>query len=656
MVNHRISIPLLLTVVLFGLLFGCAQPPKRPAKPVQTPAQTQQLADAAGFEELKDFTAAAEIYEELAATASSPQRDEWLLRAADAWLQAGNIDTAETVLGRVQHWLLPDRGQLLARLVEAEILLARNQAEAALRRLKTARTTDAPTDLRVRFLRARAAGLRLSGDLLGSARELSELDLLLFKHSDRLQNQLQLLRTLGALPDTTLEGLRPPPQGIFGGWADLARILKTYQGSREAAEPLLGQWRERNPNHPALPDLFKHYLASMELTVFRRIAVLLPTSGRFAAAASAIRDGLLAAHYAAPAQNRPEIRFYDSSRTEDIWSLLQKAVEEGAGAAIGPLQKEAVQQLVRSGDLEIPVLTLNRVPLDASPPGNLYQFGLAPEDEAEQAADKAWADGAGTAMALVPEGIWGERLLHSFRERWKSLGGHLAGYRTYDPKANDFTKSIRGLLQYESKTRQQALTRTAGQTLEHASGSRGASALFLAANWTKARQLWPQLQFHTPADLPVYTTSHIFTGRFTHPEDLDLVGLTFPDIPWVLAPERSGPITPERLPPELASNRSALARLFALGMDSYRLLANLQRMRDFPSTQLAGATGELHLDGLNQAHRRLVWARMTAAGPVALGFTPDPNRPLRFRDAAGAVPAHAMESPASTAVPDGQTR
>lgn len=634
--NRRISLPLLLAAILFGLLSGCAQAPKRADRPRPTPAQTQQLAEAAAFEAKGDFTAAAAIYERLAPTLPSPQRDEWLLRAADARLRAGDIDAAETALDRVQRRLLPARSRLLARLVAAEILLAWHRPEGALGLLERAPYPDAPADLRARFLRDRAEGLRLSDDLWGSARELSELDLLLVKRSERLRNQLRLLRTLAALPDSTRATLRPATPGLLGGWMDLAHILEVYRGAREAAEPRLRQWRENNPNHPALPDLFKHYLAGMELTLFRRIAVLLPASGRFAAAASAIRDGLLAAYYAAPAQQRPELDFFDSSNPAEIRTVLQQATAEGAGAAIGPLQKEAVRQLVRAGDLEIPVLTLNRIPLDTPPPGNLFQFGLAPEDEAEQAADKAWADGAVTALALVPEGDWGERLLHSFRERWEALGGRLTDYRTYDPEQHDFTKSIRGLLR-QSRTQ-------------------GAGALFLAANWTKARQLWPQLQFHTPADLPVYTTSHIYTGRFTHPQDLDLVGLTFPDIPWVLTPEDSGSITPERLPPQLADNRGTLARLFALGMDSYRLLANLRRLRDFPSTHLTGATGELHLDRLNQVHRRLLWARMTPAGPQTLGFTPDPHRPLPVLDAAGAVSAPAMESRATTAVPHGPTR
>ena len=129
MMNHRVSIPLLLAALLFGLLPGCAQPPKRLA---QTPAQTQQLAEAAAFEASGDFTAAAAIYEQLAAMAPSPQRDEWLLRAADARLQGGDISAAETLLGQVQRRLLSARGRLLARLVTAEILLAWNRAGGAL--------------------------------------------------------------------------------------------------------------------------------------------------------------------------------------------------------------------------------------------------------------------------------------------------------------------------------------------------------------------------------------------------------------------------------------------------------------------------------------------------------------------------------------------
>ena len=93
---------------------------------------------------------------------------------------------------------------------------------------------------------------------------------------------------------------------------------------------------------------------------------------------------------------------------------------------IGPLDKESVAQLNRAMELEVPVLALNQVPSEGLPSPDLYQFGLSPEDEAIQVADRAWTDGFSIAVALTPAGDWGDRIASAFRERWEELGGVLA--------------------------------------------------------------------------------------------------------------------------------------------------------------------------------------------------------------------------------------
>jgi len=595
----------LLAVVALALLFGCAQSPQRADSPAQTPAQIRQAEQAAAFEAQGNFTAAAAVYDKLAASTGSPLRDRWLLRAADARLQGNDVAGAEKILGQAQPAQLPPSDQLLRRLIAAEIHLARKQGGPAVKLLKSRPTASDPIDLRKRFSSVRAQALRLTGDRIGSAWELSQLDLLETKRVDRADNQLLLLRTLATLPDATLKRANRGERSTFDGWLDLTLILDTYLQSPQGAAPLLANWKKAYPNHPALPDLFKSYAAGGGLRpgTVENIAVLLPSSGRFAAAADVIKEGILTAYYAAPEANRPELRFYDSSDPTRIRGLVKKAVAEGAGAIIGPLQKPAVEKLTQGGIPAVPVLTLNWAPRITATPANLFQFGLAPEDEATQAADKARADGASTAMALVPQGEWGERLLRSFTARWTQLGGRISAQGTYDPTRNDFSGSLKKLL------------RQAGG----AGNSAGNNALFLATTGDKARQLWPQVQFHTKADKPTYTTSHVFTGRFNHPEDLDLVGLQFSDIPWVLAPSGRGAVPPD----QLTGQNSAVARLFALGMDSYLLLDKLSRMQASTSTRVAGATGDLYLDRNNRIHRRLMWARITAQGIQNLGFTPD---------------------------------
>src|SRR5690606_29265469 len=75
-----------------------------------------------------------------------------------------------------------------------------------------------------------------------------------------------------------------------------------------------------------------------------------------------------------------------------------------------------------------------------------YQFALMPEDEAEAVAQRAYASGARTAVALVSSNPWGLRVLDSFRTEFEALGGAFLAYDTYEPTAQDFSAPIVSLL------------------------------------------------------------------------------------------------------------------------------------------------------------------------------------------------------------------
>ncbi len=67
------------------------------------------------------------------------------------------------------------------------------------------------------------------------------------------------------------------------------------------------------------------------------------------------------------------------------------------------------------------MLALNQI--EGAAPAQLYQFALAPEDEARQAAERASLDGHTRALAMVPAGAWGARQLQAFTDRFQELGG-----------------------------------------------------------------------------------------------------------------------------------------------------------------------------------------------------------------------------------------
>ena len=139
--------------------------------------------------------------------------------------------------------------------------------------------------------------------------------------------------------------------------------------------------------HPLFAGIKASILGGGYLTSADRITVLLPTTGKYAAAAEAIRKGITSANSQLPSQQRPGLQFVDTSDAK-----LDSALQATASApiVIGPLTKEAVEKILANRILSGTVITLNQVS-DYSPYG-IYQFGLSPEEEGRQIAEKAWGD------------------------------------------------------------------------------------------------------------------------------------------------------------------------------------------------------------------------------------------------------------------------
>lgn len=316
------------------------------------------------------------------------------------------------------------------------------------------------------------------------------------------------------------------------------------------------------------------------------LAVLLPKSGRFAKAAKVVRDGIVAAHKADPQEKRPELRFYDSA-AGSIVDLVRQAATDGATLAIGPLQKSTLNKLADATALPIPVLALNQVYTTVKPT-NLYQFSLAPENEATTVVGKAWGKEHRKAAILYPKKTWGKRTARAFRRQWKELGGTLIAAQAFDPSAKNFKGTV-------AKFSEQAAP---------------ADFAFLVASAKLARRLWPRLRDEIGAKIPVYSTSHIYSGHFDPKKgDKKLVGLNFVEIPWLIEPTQEGDaVSPDGL-------RKAMPRLYAMGVDAYRLGARLDEMSDNPRMSIQGKTGILSMDSQRRIQRELTSAHIGADGP-----------------------------------------
>ena len=260
-------------------------------------------------------------------------------------------------------------------------------------------------------------------------------------------------------------------------------------------------------------------------------------------------------------------------------------------------------------DLPIPVLALNRLSNHIQKK-NLFQFGLAPEDDAVSVANYALEQGFQRAVLIAPKSAWGERIASAFTEQWSNNGGLLINQAIYNASDSDFSATIKPLLGLEvSKQRSKQLERTLAVPLEFEPRRRqDIDFVFLIARPLKARQLVPQLKFHRSGTLPIIATSHAYTGYENTQQDIDLNRLIINDIPWIFSNDALSDPAYIALLNSKDKQFGPLIRLYALGTDSYRLIAELNGLTRSPSLTFKGATGELSINEYGHIQRVLQWA------------------------------------------------
>jgi outer membrane PBP1 activator LpoA protein len=612
---------LFLFVLVLALVAGCSQLPDRPTPPATDP----DIARAAQLQAAGQHLAAADLYRQLASrSADTTTQAGYLLAAAESARDGGDWAGVRGDIQALTSLPLETDAALRARLLQAQVLLQERRAVDALAVLDTPPAANLDTGLRIRYHQTMAETYRQLGNLLETANALQQVDALQSDMAARLQTQTGILRSLTLLNERVLVELQPPSM-VQSGWMELALLVKQHGSDPAALAPEVQAWRQRFPTHPALPDLLSDYQARLQSQLLKhsRIAVLLPQSGPFAAVAAAIRDGLMVSRFELPAAKRPTLRFYDSADPADVWPQYNRAVSDGAELIIGPLQKDAVAQLLRAGELPVPVLALNQVDAEKIPPENLYLFSLSPEDEARQAAERIWLDGGRRPIVLAPQGDWGDRLASAFENRWRELGGAIAGTGRYPGDGHDYSDTIKTVLHLdESANRHQEMVRWLGRSLEFEPRRRDdVDAVFMAARPVQAQGMRPQLQFHHAGDLPIYTTSHAWQGSLTASQAEDMRGIKLADIPWMISPQLAAGEPQASVALHLPDSAGGLARLYAMGMDALRLAPHLKRLQSTRFESLDGSTGNLFMDERNFIHRQLVWVVLDAE-PAVVGFAP----------------------------------
>lgn len=351
------------------------------------------------------------------------------------------------------------------------------------------------------------------------------------------------------------------------------------------------------------------------ITNLHNIALMLPfkSNNDLAATSQAIYNGLLAAYYTSPKQTDIKIQTVDISNG-NIAELYQQAVNDGAQVVIGPLTKPEVEAIADNNNtLPVPTIALNTLDhYQSKVINNLYQFGLLPQDEADQVAIRMSQENLRKVAVVIPEGVWGEKILNTFNDKYTSLGNRVIAVLKYN-SGKDLSKQICNFLAQDPggacDTQDKTILRR--KDID--------SVFVLAVNPAVGRQVIPLLKYYYASDLPLYSISTIYNGTSRPDIDRDISGVYFCDMPWVVSGQESfnrnlqdihNKITSTSMWQESFSNYK---KFYALGIDAYNLATNLNNFLSSPRSGVDGASGTLYLDNFNHIYRKLQWMNLVSA-------------------------------------------
>jgi uncharacterized protein len=552
----------------------------------------------------------ARAFAQLAATPSA-QQDYYRLRAAEQWVEAGDLASAEALLRSVSAEARTKQATLYA-LVNAEFAVAKNDGARAIRELDAIQVPDSPEGAARYFLDKGRAAFSASR-AADAVRAYVERERWLSSATQLRSSRDELYSNLRAAAERGASLKNPGrADGIVSGWLELAPVAIELARNPMGAGTSLAAWRKRFPLHPANDGVLP--AAASAIVDFGaanlQIALLLPLSGRGESSGIAVRDGFLAAYLEQAPAARPKLQIYDVAAEAPV-AAFQRAVAEGATFIVGPLTKEDVAAVAPLSEGRTPMLGLNFLGDDSSARRGIYQFALLPEDDARAVARRVTADGHLEGLTILPATEWGRRIGAAFADELSKQGGRVLDTRSYEPNRTDFSDIIRGLFQIKDAGKPAKGEKPLPPTFRT-----DASFVFMAGSANTGRLLVPQLNFHYVGATPTYSTADSFEPDAVANADVD--GLIFPDMPWMISIDPVTSHLRDQVRAAWPARVLRRGRLYAFGFDAYRLVGALRGKALEHGEVISGMTGRLHLDTNGRIRRDLDWAQIKGGVPRLL--------------------------------------
>jgi outer membrane PBP1 activator LpoA protein len=303
------------------------------------------------------------------------------------------------------------------------------------------------------------------------------------------------------------------------------------------------------------------------------IALLLPRRAEALAQVSdAVRAGFMAAYKYEPGNITVNL-IETGDAAQDVLSGYQNAVMHN-DIVVGPLTRSGAVAIVQNRAVSKPTIALTQLnaagDAEMAVPANMLVMGLSIEDEARQVADWAGRRNSARAFVISTNASWQRRAASAFVAQWQSHG----------LQAETMQLSLTGAY----------LNAGALVQLKKRLATERPDLIFVALDASQTVQLRSAIG----NEIDIYGTSQL--NPLTLPDwdnaaPLDLEGVRLLDMPWQLQADHAAVMAYPRLPQGAQRRSPDVERLYALGIDAYRVAHNIAiNQKDF---QVDGVTGKL---------------------------------------------------------------
>lgn len=296
---------------------------------------------------------------------------------------------------------------------------------------------------------------------------------------------------------------------------------------------------------------------------------------------------------------------------------MTQAQQDGASLVVGPLLKNEVEQLAANHS-PLNILALNQ-PEHVQNSPNICYFALSPEDEARDAAKFIHQQHKQQPLLLVPRGNLGDRIVNAFAQAWSEQGGgtllqqRLGGTGELKQAINSGAGlSLSGQPVNLTPQATPSGATVGGLTIPSQvepvvnSSIRGnVDAVYIIATPDELSLIKPMIDMRTTSRSrpALYASSRSFQAGSGPDFRLEMEGLQFSETPLLAG---ANPALMQQVSNQFKNDYS-LVRLYAMGMDAWKLSSQFTELRQMPGHQVAGATGTLSSTTNCVINRQMTW-------------------------------------------------